>query len=101
MSVESLAAVILIVATLGLFAAWTAMQRHPGRWRRFFFPSYWLRAMKWTFMLLVAAGFGSLIAGGREVLALAIIAATVMLVLEAAMWTHAKSFGERENDTDT
>lgn len=87
----------MILLTGGTFAAWAAMARQPGRYRDLFRESTWVSAMRWTVVLLAAAGLGSVVAGGTDVLRLAMAAGCVILGLEAIMWTRARAFGNRDN----
>lgn len=94
--VEGAAAAILVVLTFGLFVAWLAMIRRPGRWSRYLSESFWIRAMRWIAALGAAAVVGSLAAGGGEVTAAILVFALAALGIVFLLWSQAKTFGRRD-----
>lgn len=78
-TMETAAAVILVVLTVALLFAWRAMTERPGRWDRYLSESFWRSTMRWVALLGTAAAIGSFAAGGGELAAAVLIFTLVAL----------------------
>jgi len=81
---ELFAAVGMIGATVGLFGVWRWQARTPAGLAWLNRTRTWARAMRWTAVLAV---------GLFVVSSAAAVVAVFALVVEAAMWSLAKTFG--------
>jgi hypothetical protein len=81
---EILAAVGMICATIGLFAVWAWQAREPAGLSWVYRSETWTRAMGWTAVLVI---------GLFVVSSSAVVVAVFALVVEAALWSLAKTFG--------
>ena len=81
--------------TAGLFVAWFAMARRPGRWRGFFEQRTWLRVMAWVASLTGAATAGAFVAGESDVAASALALGFAGLLVAFSGWALANTFGPR------
>ena len=94
--IETIAAAILVLLTVGLFIAWGAMVRRPGRWNRYLSESFWARALGWVAAVGGAAVLGGLMAGGGTLTAAIFGVVLLLLGVVFLFWSKAKAFGPRD-----
>ena len=93
---ESVAAITMLLAIVGLLALLVAASRGFRLPIRFFQPRRWIHAVAWTGTLGGAATLGAMLAGATAIAALAVGATALLLVLELALWSDAFTFGARD-----
>jgi hypothetical protein len=91
--IETIAAAIFVLLTVGLFIAWGAMVRRPGRWNRYLSESFWARALAWVAAIGSAAVLGGLMAGGGRLTAAIFVVVLFLLGVVFVFWSKAKAFG--------
>ena len=93
---ETAAALMMILATIGLVILMVAASRGLRLPTTLFRPRTYIRAMAWTGTLGAAATLGSMLAGDGAIAAIAISATAFLLVLELMLWSDAFTFGPRD-----
>jgi uncharacterized membrane protein YdjX (TVP38/TMEM64 family) len=87
------AAAIVVLATVGLFAIWRAQARDPARWQQRLREGPWLRALAWTAVLTAAAVAGSLLGGAPGLAEVALTLGGAALFGLFIFWSCARTFG--------
>jgi hypothetical protein len=94
--IDTVTAAILVLLTVGLFIAWGAMVRRPGRWNRYLSESFWARVLGWVAAVGGAAVLGGLMAGGGRFTADIFFVVLFLLGVVFLFWSKAKAFGPRD-----
>lgn len=93
---ETVAAIIMLVATIGLLALMIAASRGLRVPTRLFRPRTWTSAIAISGTLGGAATIGAMLAGAETLAATTIAATALLLVVEMALWSDAFTFGSRD-----
>lgn len=93
---ETVAAITMLLATLGLLVLMVAATRGYRLPIHFIQPRTWMTAVAITGTLGGTAALGAMIAHAESLAATAIGVTALLLVVELALWSDAFTFGSRD-----
>ena len=92
---ESLAAVLMVLATAGVLGVFVLGARGYRLPPRLFARRTWARAAAWTAAVGTAATLGAALAGTGDLPGILLSTTIFLLAVEAALWFDARTFGPR------